>query len=269
MRRSRGSFVLSLAVGFLILTLAAAPGKGQGEQGGERVGEVVSLVSPVTETVLADDASRELAVLDPVRLGTRIVTGSEAEVFMTLEPKGTLELGPEDRLTIDRMTVDEATGRTEGAISLLVGRVKLFISDLFGAGAEMEVDVDTPTATIGVKGTGVVIDVAPRGTTVVWVLEGEVEVRAKAGGEALELEEGELTVIAPGRLATPPTPFEPGSGATDPGALPAPLATPPEGTGDPSLFPRPPQLDIPGRGDEPFSFQDPTGGQEPAAGPPP
>lgn len=264
MTRSRGLFLLLLSA-FLVLPAMAAPVRAQGE----RVGEVVSLVSPVTETTLADGSSRDLAVLDPVRLGTRVATGPEAEVFMTLEPKGTLELGPEDRITIDRMTVDEATGRTEGTISLLVGRLKVFLSDVFGAGAEMEVDVDTPTATIGVKGTGVVIDVASRGTTVVWVLEGQVEVRAKAGGEALELEEGELTVIAPGRLATPPTPFEPGSGATDPGALPAPLATPPEDAGDPSLFPRPPQLDIPGRGDRPFSSRDPAAGQQLAGGPPP
>lgn len=259
MRRSRGPFVLLLSASLLVPVLAV-PGWAQGERAGERVGEVVGLVSPVTETTLADDSSRALALLDPVRLGTRIATGAEAELRMVLDPKASLELGPEDEITIDRMTVDEATGRTEGTVSLLVGRLRLFISDLFGAGAEMDVDVDTPTATIGVKGTGVVIDVAPRGTTVVWVLEGRVEVQAKAGGEVLELEEGELTVVAPGRRATPPTPFEPGSGATDPGALPAPLGTPPEGAGDPSLFPRVPQLDVPGRGDQP---NDPIGGPPP------
>lgn len=212
-----------LAASILCALAAALPLAAQHD----KAGDVAWLRPVVTETLLPDGPSRPMQTADPVRLASRIETGPGSEVRMTFGPSAVLELGPEDQIVIDRLTVDEVTGRTEGGLSLLVGRLRLFVSRLFGAG-EVEIGVDTPTAALGVKGTVLEVDVDRRGDTVVWVLEGQVEVRSKAGGPTVEVAAGEVTVVRRGEPATDPAPFDPKTGATASGALPPPFTSPPE-----------------------------------------
>jgi hypothetical protein len=191
------------------------------------VGEVV-LVRNTVHGTAPGQAVRSLSVGDGLALGLRVETGVGSAAKMTFDPRGALTLGANARVTLDRATVDQATGRNESALSILAGSVRLALSKLFRG----EVAIDTPTATVGVKGTDVWVEVdEPTGTTVVTVLEGEVSVRSKAGGE-VAVQAGTRTVVASGQAPTPPAAVEPGSSTLSASAG-GPAFTPPQ-----EAFPR-------------------------------
>ncbi|MEM7482977.1 MAG: FecR family protein [Acidobacteriota bacterium] len=190
-------------------------------QVGEAVGTMIEVIREVTGTPPGGSPAA-IAVGDGVVLNTVLESGRAAGARMTLEPAGSLQLGPEARLVVDRNTVDAATGATESGLSLLLGKIRLALSSAFRG----EVEIDTPTATIGIKGTVLTVDVAPSGDTVVWVTEGVVEVQSKAGGEAVTVSAGELSTVASGLPATGPTPFDPATGVAAVRVLP-PIFNPP------------------------------------------
>jgi hypothetical protein len=196
------------------------------------VGEVVLVRNTVLGTV-PGQAVQPLAAGDGLALNVRVETGADSAAKMTFDPRGSLTLGAKARVTLDRATVDDATGRNESALSILAGSVRLALSKLFRG----EVTVDTPTATVGVKGTDLWVDVdEPTGTTVVTVLEGEVSVRSKAGGQ-VTVKAGTRTFVASGQAPTPPAAIEPGSSTLSASAE-GPAFTPPQ-EGFPRIDPVP------------------------------
>lgn len=170
------------------------------------VGEVVLVRNTVSGTA-PGQAARSLSVGDGLAFGLRVETGADSAAKMTFDPRGSLTLGAKARVTLDRVTVDQATGRNESAFSILAGSVRLALSKLFRG----EVTIDTPAATVGVKGTDLWIEVdEATGITVVTVLEGRVEVRTRDGCH-VTVRAGSRTVIAPGKHPTLPAAVEPGS----------------------------------------------------------
>jgi hypothetical protein len=245
--------------GILHLLLAAAAVTGAAAAAaqpapGERVGEVAWVERDVTGTP-PGGAAAPLAANDPVLLAHEITTGERSGAGIAFAPRGALTVAADTRLVVDRDRYDQATGESESAVSVFLGKVRLFLSDAFRGSFE----VDTPTATIGVKGTALVVGVGPDGTTQVWVLEGDaddVTVASKAGG-SLVLEAGFTTTVAPDRAPTPPVPFDEASGVTAAVALPPPLPPVPGLPDDPPARPlvedQPPDR---GPNDDP---RDPTG----------
>lgn len=217
----------------------------------ESVGEVVWVRNQVTGTPRGGSAA-PLAVADPLVLELEVATGRDSGVGMTFDPEGALQLGPEARIVIDRSAVDKATGRSQSALSVLLGKLRLALGRAFSG----DLEVTTPTATIGIKGTTLTVGVAPGGDSVVWVHEGAVEVQAKAGGPAVRVEAGQLTVVAGKAPATPPTPFDPATGAAAGIALPPPLASPLEEVFDDSPLPHEIDNLPPDRGER---LEDPSG----------
>jgi hypothetical protein len=170
------------------------------------VGEVVLVRNSVRGTVPGQTA-RQLAKGDALVLNVLVETGPDSATKMTFDPKGALTLGAKSKVTLDRARVDEETGRNESALSIAFGRVRLALSKSYRG----EVKIDTPTATVGVKGTDVWVEVdEATGTTVVTVLEGKVSVTTKTGCE-VTLSAGTRTVVAPGQHPTLPAAIEPGS----------------------------------------------------------
>jgi len=247
------------AILFAAAALLTAPAALAQPQAGDRVGEVAWVQGEVTGTPQGGSTAA-LAANDPVRLAQLIVTGARSGAGLAFEPRGALTLDPESRLTVDRDVYDEATGASESAVSLLLGKARLFLSRAFSGSFA----IDTPAATIGVKGTALIVGVAADGTTQVWVLEGagvDVTVTSKAGG-ALPLAEGFTTTVAPGYAPTPPVPFDPDGGAVAGVALPLPLPPQPGFADDPAVEPRiddkPPDRGNDGGVDG--GVNDPTGG---------
>ena len=258
-----------LAAGVLLAPAAAAqprsgerPGEPAGVRAGVRVGEVAWVQGNVTGTPAGGTAAA-LAASDPVLIAEELVTAERSGAGLAFEPRGALTLDPGSRLVVDRDVYDEATGESESAVSLLLGKARLFLSSAFHG----SFSVDTPAATIGVKGTALVVGVLPDGTTQVWVLEGgpgDVTVSAK-GGRSVPLDVGFTTTVAPGRAPTPPVPFDTRSGVAGAVALPLPLPPLPP---VPEDLPTEQKIDDqpPGRGDG--GTDDPgstalTGGQQP------
>lgn len=210
----------------LLLVLLAA-----GSASAANVGEVVLVRNEVRGTPQGG-TPRPLAVGNGVGLGLRVETGVESAAKMTFDPHGALTLGARAKAVIDRNLVDQVTGRSDSALSVLAGQVRLALGKLFRG----EVSVDTPTAVVGVKGTDLRVDVdEPTGTTIVTVTEGVVTVRSKAGGE-VTVRAGERTLVAPGQAPTPPGRIDPGS-ATLSASAGGPAFTPPQ-----SAFPETPLI---------------------------
>lgn len=215
------------------------------------VGEVV-LVRNVVRGVPPGGAPQPLAVGHGVGLGLRVETGADSAAKMTFDPHGALTLGSRARVVVDRNLVDQVTGRSESAVSVLAGQIRLALGKLFRG----EVSVDTPTAVVGVKGTDLRVEVEEAtGATLVAVTEGSVSVRSKAGGEVI-VRAGQRTLVAPGQPPTPPAPIEPGSSTLSASAG-GPVFTPPD-----AAFPDTP---LAGTGGE-ISVR-PIGGNRPGSGP--
>ncbi|MDY7091509.1 MAG: FecR domain-containing protein [Acidobacteriota bacterium] len=208
-----------LALALVLLSVVS----GAQEASAQEVGLMVEVVEQVTGTPAGGTAAA-LAVTDPVLLDMAVETGPASYGAMTFGQAGSLQLGAETRMVISRQVVDAATGESDSLLSMLLGKVRLALSDVFRG----LVEIDTPTATIGVKGTTLVVAVAPSGDTTVWVLEGEVEVTSKAGGRTLILTAGDSAVVSRGRPAAGPTPFDPESGVAAVRVLPPVLAEPSE-----------------------------------------
>jgi hypothetical protein len=218
-----------LFASILTLLLAGAPALAD-------VGEVVLARNDVRGTP-AGGATKALAVGDGLALGLRVETGADSAAKMTFDPRGSLTLGSRAKVTLDAARIDSVTGRSESALSVLAGAVRLALGKLF----QGEVSIDTPTAVVGVKGTDLRVEVdEPTGTTRVAVTEGVVTVRSKAGGE-VTVRAGQRTVVAPGRAPELPSPIDPGSGTLSASAG-GPAFTLPQAT-----FPETPLVGVGGR----------------------
>lgn len=178
----------------------------------QRVGQV-ALAAGTVEGTPPGGAKAPLAVGDPIVLQHLVETGHQSAARMTLDPHGVLSMGQDSRLRVDRSTLDQATGRSQSALSLLLGKIELALGSLFRG----EVTVDTPTASLGIKGTVLRVLVDADGRTLVAVLEGVVEVTSKAGGTAL-VRAGSYSIVGSGAPPLAPAPFDPSAGTLSPAA---------------------------------------------------
>lgn len=206
MRTTASTTCALLLLALVALTAGAARGQ-------EPVGRTVLVRGDVQGTAPAA-AAAPLAVGDPIVLDHRLETGRAAAARFTLVPEGVLSMGQETRLTVDRATLDRATGESESVLTLLLGKIELALGSLFRG----EVTVETPSASLGVKGTVFRVLVDAAGRTLVAVLEGVVEVTAKATGATVTLGTGEYVVVEPGGALLGPAPFDPSAGTLSPSA---------------------------------------------------
>jgi hypothetical protein len=249
-------FAPVLALALLLAPAAAAQ---------QQVGTMVEVAGQVTGTP-SGGAPAAMAVADPVLLDMKIATGRDSFAHLTLDPDGSLQLGAGAEVVIDRAEIDAATGASDSLVSVLIGKIRLALSSAFRGSVEL----DTPTATIGVKGTVLAIDVADPDAATVWVEEGEVDVTSKAGG-TVAVRAGYFTTVRRGAPPTDPAPFDPESGAAAVRALPPEITAPHEDAIDDTPL-RPADQDLPPRRDDrpnDPSRGDPQGQAKPNDPPPP
>lgn len=144
-------------------------------------------------------AARPVKPSDKIVLQTRIDTGRASSFAMTFPPGGRLDLGAESALIFDQRAVDEATGRTNSSLSIVIGKARLSLSK-----QQQNVEIGTPHAVAGVKGTVVRFVVHPIAGTFVAVDEGLVGVRSRAGGDEVDVAAGQWVVVPPGGQPTKP-----------------------------------------------------------------
>lgn len=207
-RRPRG---LSVAVCLFVLAVTAVAGAPP-VAAQRPVGQMVLVVNEVRGTP-PGRAAAPMAVGEGVVLDHLIETGPRSAARLTIGDHGVIRMGQSTRQRIDRHEVDQATGEERSVFSVLLGKVQVALDSLFGG----ELTVETPSASLGVKGTVFRVLVDAVGRTVVAVLEGVVEVTAKAGG-TVTLTAGTYTVVDPGGAPLPPAPFDPTLGTLSPSA---------------------------------------------------
>lgn len=184
------------------LALALLAGLGVPALAAPRVGTAVVVVRDVRGTP-PGEATKPVRQGDGIALQERIATGRASEVTMTFPPGGSIQLGENSSLVVDSQTIDQKTGRTTSALSLLAGKLRLALRKLAQA-----VSIQTPEAVAGVKGTVVRMLVTPLVGTFVAVDEGVVSVRSRAGGEAVDVAAGQWVLVPPGGLPTRPAPLD-------------------------------------------------------------
>ena len=108
----------------LLTLLLAAPVLAAG------VGEIV-LVRNVVRGTPPGGAAKSLAVGDGVVIGLVIETGADSGTKMTFDPSGAYTVGAKTRAVIDSALYNSATGRSDSAMSVLFGTVRLALGKIF------------------------------------------------------------------------------------------------------------------------------------------
>ncbi|MFH1722198.1 MAG: FecR domain-containing protein [Candidatus Altiarchaeota archaeon] len=111
-----------------------------------------------------------------------ILTGEESSAQITFADLSTLIMREESEIVI------AAPPREKGRIEVLAGRLWMNIQKV-AAGEQIE--VKSNWATVGIKGTTIVVDVDESETTVK-VIEGTVEFTSHATGESVEVSSGQM-----------------------------------------------------------------------------
>ncbi len=142
MRTPQSTSVAAFAVALLISTGASA----------QVVGFVAATQGNV-EVQAKGGMSWAASVVDQdISIGDTIRTGPDSAVKILLADETILTLGEDTELLIDKYVVGEAATRDPSVIELLRGRARVFVGEAFGGPTRLE--MYTPTAVIGVKGTG-------------------------------------------------------------------------------------------------------------------
>lgn len=121
-------------------------------------------VKTVKGSVTIERAGQKVAagVGTPVRSADRVVTGADSSVGIMLRDNTMLSAGPGSAIDISKYAFDPTTHT--GVLNAGVKRGTLaVISGKIAAASPQSVSFTTPTATLGVRGTEFIIDVADRG----------------------------------------------------------------------------------------------------------
>jgi len=209
MRAHSAIFALLLGLAWLALTPAAAQGK--------IVGHVVGLAPAVAGQVTEPPGpSQDLHPGDGVVEDMEVATGKRAGANVTVEgPKrGAVRLAAETRVVFKRWVINAAQGE-DIPFSVQIGHFLAAFAP--HPDDKHTVYIDTPTARIRLEGTLIDVQVAPDGSTSVFVVEGAATVTATAGG-AVHLTAGTRTEVSPGLPPSLPAPANPLTGTLSPPA---------------------------------------------------
>ena len=133
----------------------------------EEVGQVAWVRGELTRS-RPGEGTKVLSAGDRFALGDTLRTGVDAAARLSFTKHGSLELGSAESQTITEATLEKVEGG-QGLIRLLKGWLTIALDELFGGTGELR--VETPSASIGIKGTLVVIWVDEAGGTWVMVIE--------------------------------------------------------------------------------------------------
>lgn len=129
-----------------------------------------------------DKLGGDLVVMDEV-----VATGFNSAMTLQFIDNTTMTLGPNAEITIDQMVYNPEDGDND-AVTFRLGKGSFYF--VSGLVAKDKVTIITPTATIGIRGTELVIDVGEDGSTSVGVAKGHAFMRSNHDGRSVEVEVG-------------------------------------------------------------------------------
>lgn len=111
--------------------------------------------------ILRGETRVDIAEGHDVLLDDEAVTGIDGSLGLTLSDSTTLSLGPESNLVLDDFVYDPAVQELGMGINLLQGTLA-YVSGAIANLAPENVRLVTPTATIGIRGTKILIKARPK-----------------------------------------------------------------------------------------------------------
>lgn len=143
----------------------------------EAVGTATVVVREVLCRAGTDARPRQAEPDRPVYRGETIETGDDSGLVLKFTDGAELSMGPDSRVAVEEYGYDPET--SSGHLSLKIGLgVARFATGGMPAG---NYALKTPSATIGLHGTRLAVNVYPRGLTTVVLYEGAVTVANKDG----------------------------------------------------------------------------------------
>ena len=132
----------------------------------------------VGDKLLADEAIR---------------TESDSAIEMSFPDGATLRLEADSDLVLDSYVFDPNALKSAAAISIPVGIARYTTGD--ESIDDTGVEFSTPVATVGIRGTDIVVSVGANGATVIDVLSGKVTAKPKEHEAQVEALEGQSVLI--------------------------------------------------------------------------
>lgn len=172
---------------------------------------VVGQIPPTKASSLAKEPGKKPP---EIRLRMQVETKrrGRADIALHRGQRGKLLLGPRTQVLFNEQLVE---GRPPVmTLRQQVGQLRLVLIPRGKEPGEGEYWIETDAAVVRVLGTDVYVRTGQWGT-VVAVVEGEVEVESKAGGQVV-VREGEWTYVALDRPPEAPRPIRPGGGPSRP-----------------------------------------------------
>ncbi|MBI2059271.1 MAG: FecR domain-containing protein [Nitrospirae bacterium] len=139
------------------------------------IGTVVAIEGEATVELGGGGEARTIRQGDIIRAGDRVRTGPAGKIRIVMKDESILLLGSNATLDFGAFDYDAARGSRSAVLNLIGGTLRAIITKLKAYGNRFE--VKTATATIGVRGTHLIVSVDPdTGETQVLVIEGRVTV---------------------------------------------------------------------------------------------
>ena len=132
----------------------------------------------------------EKTLADGVVMHETLETVSDGGLQVSLIDDTTLTLGGAASLVVDEMVYDPVTKNGNSVLKLATGTF-LYVS---GSMNKKGIKIVTPSSTIGVRGTKLLIKIAADGATSVGVIEGAADVQSLVDGSVASIEPGDSAV---------------------------------------------------------------------------
>ncbi len=193
------------------------------------IADVVDVVNEAFQTP-PEGAEMAAQIGDKLLPNALIRTAADSAIEMNFPDGAVLRLEAESELVLDSYVYDAGAGASTASISLYDGLLR-YSTDETAEIDDEGVAFVTPVATVGIRGTDVVISVGADGGTVIDVLSGKVVGQPKEHETSIQAEEGQSILIS--KIDAPPEVGAIGDFATAAG--PGPSAAPSnDPTGDDS-----------------------------------
>ena len=157
------------------------------------------LVSAHGDVVAVDPASKSRHVVEGASLypGDTVETAAGAGAVLAFRDESRMTLGASTRFRVDTFVFD-AERPTEGRflVSLLQGTLRA-LTGLVGKANHANVSFTTPTATIGIRGTGLDLDCATAGSCSFYTWLGSIEVTPQGQTALQVLQAGQGLYVSP------------------------------------------------------------------------
>jgi hypothetical protein len=156
---------------------------------------VASVVDVVKEAFHTPPGGTELAakVGDQLLTDEAIRTGAESAIEMNFPDGATLRLEADSDLVLDSYVFDPTALKSAANISIPKGIARYTTGGV--STDDSGVEFSTPVATVGIRGTDIVVSVGPNGGTVIDVLSGKVTAKPNKNESTAEAEEGQSILI--------------------------------------------------------------------------